>query len=463
MPHAHFTQSTDRVSSRLLVRLPRRGRAREECIGTPGVHRERFPLSAIRRIVAVALSISLVAPASALAAPKDRVDGFTASELKVPAAAMPQVGMRAGVLATEDGRILWARNDDARRAMASITKIMTAVVALERSDLDSIVTVPASAKTVGESTSFLRVGEKLPLSELLEALLVKSGNDAAITIANHVAGDEPRFVRMMNAKAVELGLDNTHYVNSHGLDQRGQYSSAEDLAVLARYAMSKPEFRKIVSEKYAFVDRTTGDPQRIENTNLLLGNYAGAVGVKTGWTSDAGYSVIAAAKRGSTLLYAVVLGTPSENQRFVQARDLLDWGFAHFREQKVSSAGTVLGEAVVEDYLDMTVPAEVSKDTSVTVLDLAGPIDRSVTVSAVRAPVSKGDKLGVVTYTQRGRVLASVPLVSVKDVKKPNVFQRIGIAIVRAWRRFTGGPNAAALPQGASAGVSILSTRRLHT
>jgi serine-type D-Ala-D-Ala carboxypeptidase (penicillin-binding protein 5/6) len=390
-------------------------------------------------LVSVLLSGGLLAPseAHAVVSSADRVDGQQPSKLGVPKPALPDVGMRAGILATSDGRALWDRHPKSRRAIASITKIMTAVVAMEHAEPDEIVTVGRESLRVGESTSFLRLGQKLKLSELLEALLIKSGNDAAVATAVHVAGSEEQFVKLMNRKATELGLTGTHFANAHGLDAPGHYSTARDLAVLSRYAMSKPEFRRIVKKKRARVGSGRGSI-KIENTNLLLGNYAGANGIKTGFTNDAGHSVVASARRGDIELVAVVLGTGSDVKRIREARALLDFGFAHFRPQRLASAGTVIGEAPVADYLDVTVPAAIATDTVVSVLDFAGPITRTVSVAAVEAPVSAGDRVGVATFTQHGKVIATVALHATRGVRKPNLFQRIGILFARAWRGLVG-------------------------
>lgn len=394
----------------------------------------------LRLLVIALVASALVAPQNAHAV--DRLDGATPSALKVPAQALPDVRMKAGALVTEDGRVLWSRHANDRRAMASITKIMTAVVALESGDVKERVTVPASARSVGESTSFLRAGERLPMEDLLEALLVKSGNDAAVAVAEHVAGGEEEFVELMNVKATELGLSRTHFTNSHGLDERGHYSCATDLAVLARYAMRDDVFRRIVSEKYAYIG-SGKRKERVENTNLLLGNYDGTNGIKTGWTTDAGYSVVVSATRNGIELYAVVLGTNGELARFRDARELLDWGFAHYREQALASAGTVVGEAVVSDYLDQTVPVSTSRDSTIAVFDLAGKIERSVRIATVKAPVKSGDRVGVVTFMQSGKVIETIPLVATQDVSAPNVFERLGIALVRGWRKVFGGPMTA--------------------
>lgn len=394
-----------------------------------------------RSLAAITVSLLLAlapVPAQAQVLAADRVDGRSASELGIPKAAMPDVRMAAGVLVTEDGRVLWSRAASDRRAIASITKLMTAIIAIENGEPDDPVTVTAASKAVGESTSFLRVGEQLPLSEVLEASLVKSGNDAAVALAIHIAGSQDAFVDMMNEKARELGLSRTRFANPHGLDAPGHYSTAADVAVLARYAMSKPEIRRIVAQKTATIGKGSRSEQ-VMNTNLLIGNYTGANGVKTGWTSKAGYSVVDSAKRGEIELYAIVLGTTNETQRFRDAVELLDFGFAHYRPQRVSTKDTIVAEAPVRDYLDRVVPVAMSADSTVAVFDVAGTITRNVTVSAVDAPVAKGQKVGVATFTQADRVIASVPLVAAEEVKKPSLPARVFIAVARAWRWLTGG------------------------
>lgn len=391
-------------------------------------------------LILFALSAGLLSgavPANASIRSSDRVNGTSYSEVGVPKAAMPDVQMKAGALVTEDGRVLWSRNADDKRAVASLTKIMTAVVALENSTPDEIVTVPRASAGVGESTSFLRVGEKLPMSEMLEALLVKSGNDAAFTVAAHVAGGEEEFARLMNEKARELGLTGTTFKNSHGLDATGHRSTAADLAVLARYAMTKPAFREVVGQKTARIG-SGARAEKVQNTNLLIGNYDGANGVKTGWTGDAGYCVVVSSRRGDIELYAVVLGAPGELQRFRDAKTLLDFGFAHYRPQRIASSGTVIGEAPVAEYIDRAAPAAVSQDTTVSVFDLAGPITRTVSVARVQAPVDAGQRVGVARFTQNGTLVASVPLVATVAVPDPSPLQRVGIALTRAWLRLSG-------------------------
>jgi D-alanyl-D-alanine carboxypeptidase (penicillin-binding protein 5/6) len=398
-------------------------------------------------LLGCAIALSLLIPSSVFAAPRlsDLVDGVPASKRSLTASALPDVTMRAGALVDGEGRVLWSRRETERRSMASITKIMTAVVALEHAELTSTVTIPRASGQVGESTAFLRPGEKLPMDQVLEALLVKSGNDAAVAIARSVAGSDEAFVTMMNEKATELGLKNTHFANSHGLDAPGHYTTAADLAVLGRYAMTKPRFREIVKMKSV----TIGSGRRketLQSTDLLIGNYAGAIGIKTGFTDGAGYSVLSAAEREGLTLYAVVLGTSSELERFREARELLDWGFAHYRAQQLAVAGTVVAEASVSDYLDRRVPAAISRDETVSVLDVSGPITRTVTVGTLPAPIKRGQIVGVAEFTQAGKMISQVPLVATEDVKRPSLFERAWIGAVRGWRKVFGGSPPLAAP-----------------
>jgi serine-type D-Ala-D-Ala carboxypeptidase (penicillin-binding protein 5/6) len=408
------------------------------CIGTSGARDERR-LARVYVAIALAFAVAFALPAGALAAARrsDIVDGTSAASRKIDLEALPDVSMKAGALVGGEGRVLGGRPPNARRPMASITKVMTAVIALEHSSPADEVVVPADAVRVGQSSAGLVAGEKLTMRELLEALLVKSGNDAGIAIATHVAGSEEQFVEMMNAKAKELGLSDTHFANSHGLDAEGHYTTANDLAVLARYAMTNPVFGDIVKRTTV----TIGKGKRrktLHTTDQLLGVYNGAVGIKTGFTSGAGYSVVSAAQRHGVTLYAVVLGTESDRTRFTDAKALLDWGFAHYRPMQLVEKGTVIGEASVSSYLDRTVPLAVEQSTAVAVLDLNGPIKRTVTVAAAPAPIEKGQRLGVATFRQGSRVVATVPLVATQSVSRPNPFEAAWIATVRVWQRIFG-------------------------
>ena len=408
-------------------------------IGLVRTRYEREKRLSLVGVLALALALSLPMPAAAAPQATDTVGDKAAGKLKIRLAALPDVTMRSGVLVDEEGRVLWARNASSRRQMASITKIMTAVVALEREkDLNRVIKVPPIAIRVGESAVELRAGEEIKLRKLLEDMLVKSGNDAATAVAIGVAGSPEEFVKLMNAKAAELGLKNTKFKNVHGLDQAGHYSSARDIEALSRYAMQNAEFRRIVGIKSIVIGKGKA-ARRVPASNWLLTNYKGATGIKTGWTDGAGYSISASAERNGIKLYAVVLGTASERKRFVEAQELFDWGFTHYRPQDLASKGSIVAETPVRDYLDVTIPVAVSADSSATVIDLLGPITRTVSVeSSLSAPVGKGQKVGVLTFTQADRVLASIPLVTTKAVRAPTRLERLSIAVVRLWQRVFG-------------------------
>ncbi len=376
----------------------------------------------------------------------DSVGGIPVEDTAEAAQQVPSVGMAVGILVTDDGRELWARDADLPHSMASTTKIMTAVVVLENASLDESVSVSSSAISVGESAAGLRAGDVASVSEMLEALLVKSGNEAAVALAEHVAGTEPDFVRMMNEKAKQLGLDNTNYTNAHGLDEQGHHTSARDLAVLSRYAMGNATFAQIVAQPTATV-QTARDTRTVENSNYLIGRYKGATGVKTGWTNDAGYCLVASAERAGVGLTAVVLGADSEMSRFVQAEELLDWGFEHYGLRRLASADDTMGLVPVADYLDIDVTALITTDVVAPVFDLDGELTREITLEPeVRAPVATGQRIGTLSIAQGERLLAQEPIVAGETVPEPGFLEKIWIAVRRAWRVIFGEPAAVAAP-----------------
>jgi serine-type D-Ala-D-Ala carboxypeptidase (penicillin-binding protein 5/6) len=395
-----------------------------------------------RALVAAALVAAMfasAAPAAAAVLDNDLIGTVRVGSSTERRSKAPDLYIPAGMLTTIDGRELWARDQERRRAMASTTKIMTAVVVLERADLDDTVTVSRNAATkVGESGMNLQPGEKLTVRQLLKGLLVQSGNDAAVALAEHVGGSVPGFVKLMNDKARALNLINTHFANPHGLDAKGHYTSAEDLTALARYAMRDPIFRGDVAEYRA---RVTGDrySHDLVSHNALLKKYKGAEGIKTGWTDDAGYCIVAAAKRGRVELVGTVLGAASEASRLGQAYRLLNWGFKHYKMTTVVTAGEPLGRVRVSDWLDAAVPAVTAEATQVPVFDLAGPLKRNVELqSEVSAPVKTGQRLGVITVSQGGSLIAQVPLVAARDIAAPTWSQRVGIFFGRMWRGIFG-------------------------
>lgn len=246
----------------------------------------------------------------------------------------PVVSAAAAMLINPDtGVVYLAQNADQERAMASTTKIMTAVVALTTTNLNTVITVGSDATALDNgiaSVAGLRLGDKLTLRDLLYALLLPSGDDAAVVIADGVAGSQTAFVALMNTEAQLLGLRHTHYSDVHGLDMPNHYTTARDLLTLTEFALRLPAFAQVVSTATWQVPATRDHAAYTwSTTNLLLTTlaYAGATGVKTGFTGSAGACLVFAATRGTHHLLGVVLGEPDETTRFTDAAALLDWGF----------------------------------------------------------------------------------------------------------------------------------------
>lgn len=228
---------------------------------------------------------------------------------------------------TED-RTLYSANADAPLPMASTTKIMTALVALTYGHPSDWVTASANAATIGQSTMYLQQGERLRLRDLLYGLMLPSGNDAAIAIAEHVGGSEARFVALMNREAAQLGMTHTHYVTPHGLDISGHYTTTRDMARLTIAAMSLPELRRIVSTRYYTIPATAHNVEHVLiNINQPLWWYPGTIGVKPGWTGEDGHCAAEWVERDHHTLLLIVLG---DVNLVTDVRDLLNWGFADF-------------------------------------------------------------------------------------------------------------------------------------
>ena len=283
----------------------------------------------MRRLSRVAASVALVTLVLALPAagapltfPTRVQDGFASP-------GPPMVTAAAWILFDESNEVVLASHlSTQERAVASTTKIMTGLLALEGSNLTDVVTISTRATDAGEREIDLVAGEQVTMSALLKAAMIHSANDAAIAIAEHVGGSVEGFVDMMNERARELGLTETHFANPHGLDAPDHYSSARDLLDLARVAMAFPEFRDNVrSRMVIFPDAPDGSKRIGTTTNLLLGVYDGAGGIKTGFTSEALLTFVATAEQGGRRLYAVVLGSEGDRAHFADARSLLDYGF----------------------------------------------------------------------------------------------------------------------------------------
>jgi serine-type D-Ala-D-Ala carboxypeptidase (penicillin-binding protein 5/6) len=337
--------------------------------------------------------------------------------------APPQVTGRAYLVENgATGEILLAREARARVPIASITKLMTVLLTLEHTRLNEVVTVSSQAAAVGESSANLHSGDRLTVRELLEAALIQSANDAADALAIHIGkGSQARFVAMMNARARQLGLKDTHFARPDGLDASGHYSSARDVTLLARLLMHRPVVRQIVRQRVA----TISGGRTLRTWNDLLSSYPGTYGVKTGHTSAAGWSEVAAARRRGVSIYATLLGSPDRDTRNAGLVRLLDWGFSRYRPVQAVVKGRAYAYAEL-GYGRRRLTLVAARPLVPTVRVDHPLVRRLVAADAAELPVSRGQTLGRVQILQRGRPLGSVPLVASRSVARPGIGGRAG-------------------------------------
>jgi serine-type D-Ala-D-Ala carboxypeptidase (penicillin-binding protein 5/6) len=350
----------------------------------------------VRRRLAVLLAVAAVFPAAAPA----------------QTTAPPAAAARAYLVANgATGELLLDENADARFPIASITKLMTALVTLDHARPGERVTVGRLASSVGESSIHLRRGERLTVRDLLAAALIQSANDATFALAGHVGPDVRGFVRRMNRKARALGLDDTHFVRPDGLDTPGHLSSAHDVFALARAAMRKPLIRSLVRRDSA---RIAGG-RSLFAWNDLLGEYPGLIGVKTGHTDAAGWCQVAAARRDGLTIYAVILGSPMRARRNADLAKLLTWGFAQYARADVVDDERTYATAGVP-FSDERLRLVAAEDVSAVVRLGRQLTEHVVTPSVVDLPVEAGEALGEVRVLEGDRVVARRPLVAVEAV-----------------------------------------------
>jgi D-alanyl-D-alanine carboxypeptidase (penicillin-binding protein 5/6) len=368
-------------------------------------------------VIPLRICVAAVAAAFALAA--------------AASAAPPPVSARAYIVENPStGEVLAQRAAWSRVPIASITKLMTVMVALEHANWDDVVRVRSEAAQVGESTVHLRVGERISVGDLVKAALIQSANDAAVALADYIGkGDEKAFVAMMNAKARELGLDRTHFVRPDGLDAPDHYSSASDVTKLALAAMREPRIRAVVRER---TDTIAGG-RRVYTWNDLLGVFRGLYGVKTGHTADAGWCEVAAVRRNGVTLYTTVLGSPTRSQRNSDLASLLRWAIGSYRPVWVIPPGRVYLRAGI-GYGRAPV-AIVARRKLVVPLRIDKPlVEHVVAPSALDLPVARGQRVGEVRVYSGRRLVAREPLVVQRSVAKPSLGSRVGFYAERTVR-----------------------------
>lgn len=322
------------------------------------------------------------------------------------------------------GEVLSENNADEQLPIASVTKIMTMLLIMERIDsgemtIEDTVTASENANSYGGSTMFLETGEQLSVNDMLKGIAVASANDGCVAMAEHVAGTEEAFVAMMNQKAEELEMTNTHFVNCNGLDEDGHYSSARDVAIMSRELI---KHEKIFDYTTIWMDSLRGGKFELANTNKLIKYYNGANGLKTGSTSKAGCCLSATAERDGMELVAVVLGAEDTQTRFASASSLLNYGFSNYSLKKMTEKDEPMGEVRVSKGKAESVTAQASEAYSILVKksEKNEPEKTVKMKDSITAPVKQGDKLGEIVYSENGETIKTIDIVAAQDVEKKN-------------------------------------------
>jgi len=375
---------------------------------------------------ATLLSVSALAQTPTLNSPPT-LDSASAAPI-VPAA--PELAATSYLLIdANSGAVLVENNADEALPPASLTKMMTSYIGsqeIKRGQIgeDDLVLVSEKAWRMGGSKMFIKVGNQVPVIDLMRGIIIQSGNDASIALAEHIAGSEDAFADMMNAQAKRLGMNNSHFVNATGWPAEGHYSSARDLAIMARAIIDDDpeEHYKLYGEK-EFVWNEIRQPNR----NLMLWRDSTVDGLKTGHTEEAGYCLVSSAKRDDMRLISVVMGTNSEQARAAETQKLLTWGFRFFETKSFYQPGQVISTARVwkgaqdkvdlglQNGLQMTLPkGQVDK------------LEAGITMQTpVQAPIKAGDVLGQVEVKLGDEVVHSAPLVALADVDQAGFFGRL--------------------------------------
>lgn len=331
-------------------------------------------------------------------------------------AAGPMIGAKSAILMDADtGKVLWAQDADTPRPPASTTKVMTSLLLLEHTSSEEEVVADGDTLNIEGASLHLRLGERLRADQMLWGIMLRSANDACIAVAKHVAGSVPKFVQMMNDRALELGCTNTHFANPNGLPAPDHVTTAHDLALIAREAMKRPDFRRVARTRRVTIERSINQAdRRLISKNEVLDKDPSADGVKTGYTSEAGHCYVGSATRSGHRLITVVLNSPTWKE---DHEALLRYGFESFERKVAVKAGKGRYEVPVTGTLAKVQAA--NKET-VFAIERKGSDPRFETrlepIAGLKAPLPKGTTVAFATYRDRDGFVQKVPLVAIEDV-----------------------------------------------
>jgi D-alanyl-D-alanine carboxypeptidase (penicillin-binding protein 5/6) len=352
---------------------------------------------------------------------------WAGSEQDLAPNAVSAVLMDAG-----SGTVIFEKNGDKPLPPASMTKIMTMLLVMEAVDqgkitLDDQVRISEHAASMGGTQIFLEPGESMSVSDLLKGVAIASANDAAVALAEFLGGTEDNFVRMMNDKARELGLKNTHFANSNGLPEENHVSSARDMAIMSKELLRYPDITKFTGIYQDYLRKNTEKPFWLVNTNKLVKYYSGVDGLKTGFTSEAKYCLAATAKRGNMRLIAVVMGEPDIKRRNQEVTGMLDYAFNHYSSHLLYNKGDVIAVRKIDKGDPDRVEIRANHPFSLLIRKGESPTDykKRWVWNEIKVPLQKGEQLGTLQFEKDGKVVAEMGLVCSYGVKEASLWSAI--------------------------------------
>ena len=327
------------------------------------------------------------------------------------------------------GKIIFEKNSKEKLAMASMTKMMSLLLIMENIENGNIkwnemVTASENASSMGGSQIFLQTGEQMSVEDLVKGICIASGNDATVAMAERIGGTEENFVKMMNDKAKELGLQNTHFVNSYGFDADDHYSSAYDMAMIAKELVKHKKILEFSGTYEDYLRKDTANSFWLVNTNKLVRYYSGADGLKTGFTDKAMYCLTATAKKNNMRLITVVMGEPNSTTRSSETATMLDYGFNTYKLDTILSSKKILSKSKINLGEKETVNVVAKED--ITILNKNTDGKRNVTyklkLDTIKAPVKIGDKVGKIEVIENDQIIMEITATVDANIKKANIF-----------------------------------------
>lgn len=412
---------------------------------------------------AVALVAGIPSVAGAQVLTTDNICGKAADARGIAAEDLPDIDASNAFVMGKNGTVYYARSADEQVKIASITKVMTAILAVENCKMDEKITVSNAAATVGNSTAGLLEGDEFTVEQALRGLMIPSGNDAAIALAEHVGKIlDPKtkdavatFVKAMNERAKKLGCTGTLFENPHGLDfdewAGDMHSTAHDVALMMQEAMKDDTIREVMASKDPWIEVTGADgsdhSHSMDTHNVLLGQ-DGNIGGKTGTTDDAGYCFASAYNRDGDEIYTVVLNSSTTDQRFADTATLASWYYDHKvtvdianTQKKTANGNPLMARVSQTDWTDKTIDATLADPTAqATVFSLAGEVTEKVSYDDLSGTVHVGDKVGSVTLKQDGTKIAVMDLVADEEGTGPNPIEWLLVKLDRLGRRIDNRP-----------------------